>query len=125
LMRMARVVDRARILAVIAHQGTLATTGVTTDQLMSWLESHAKRARYVERSITLLYTAIVIFIATCLSIALDRALSGTLGWLPVALAVTGTLLLLSGAAYMVAESRLSGQQIRDEIHLALSSLHKT
>src|SRR5450631_2256826 len=72
LMRMARVVDRARILAVMAHKGTLDTTGVTTDQLRSWLENHAKRARYVERSITLLYTAIVVFIATCLSIALDR-----------------------------------------------------
>jgi hypothetical protein len=124
LMRMARVVDRARILAVIAQQGSLDNTGVTSDQLRSWLESHAKRARYVERSITLLYTAIVVFIATCLSIALDRALSDTLSWLPVALAVTGTLLLLSGAAYMVAESRLSGEQIHDEIRLALSSLHR-
>jgi hypothetical protein len=124
LMRMARVVDRARILAAIAHEGALDKMGVTTDQLRSWLESHAKRAHYTERSITLLYAAIVVFIATCLSIALDRAVGDSLSWLPVALAVAGTLFLLSGSAYMVAESRLSGEQIGDEICLALSSLHK-
>jgi hypothetical protein len=125
LMRMARVVDRARFLAGITFQGTLDTSGITKGQLRAWLESHAKRARYAERSITLLYAAIVVFIATCLSIALDRALGDSLSWLPVTLAVSGTLLLLSGAAYMVVESRLSGEQIRLEIRSALSHLEKT
>src|SRR5271165_7173815 len=104
LMRMARVVDRARILAGIAHEGNVDKIGLTTGQLRAWLESHAKRACYAERSITLLYAAIVVFIATCLSIALDRLSGDSLNWLPVALAVSGTLLLLSGAAYMVVES---------------------
>jgi hypothetical protein len=66
----------------------------------------------------------VVFIATCLSIALDRAWGDTLSWLPVTLAVTGTLLLLSGAAYMVMESRLSGEQISLEIANALSRLER-
>jgi hypothetical protein len=125
LMRMARVVDRARILAGLAHQGGAENIGVTTGQLRAWLEGHAKRARYAERSITLLYAAIVVFISTCLSIALDRLLGDSLSWLPVTLAVSGTLLLLSGAAYMVVESRLSGEQIRLEIANALSRLEKT
>jgi len=122
LMRMARVVDRARILSAIAHEQTLDKLGITTGQLRSWLESHALRARYAERSITRLYAAIVVFISTCLSIALDRALNGSLSWLPVLLAVMGTVLLLSGGAYMVAESRLSGEQIRAEIRLAIVKL---
>jgi hypothetical protein len=42
--------------------------------------------------------------------------------LPVILAVAGTLLLLSGGVYMVAESRLSGAQISEEIRLALHKL---
>ncbi len=96
--------------------------GVTKDQLRSWLESHAQRARYSERSITLLYAAIVVFILTCLSIALDRALGGSMSGLPVTLAVGGTLLLLIGGAYMVAESRLSGEQIFAEIRLAIDKL---
>lgn len=123
LMRMARVVDRARVLISIAHEGGLDKIGITTDQMLSWLQSHAQRARYAERSITLLYSAIVVFILTCLSIALDRALGGGLNGLPVMLAVAGTLLLLAGGAYMVAESRLSGAQIRAEIQLAVHKLH--
>lgn len=122
LMRMARVVDRARILAAVAHEGALDKIGFTKEQLRSWLESHAKRARYTERSITLLYAAIVIFVSTCLSIGLDRAMGDAVSWLPVVLAVAGTLLLLTGGAYMVAESRLSGEQINAEIRHALSRL---
>ena len=40
----------------------------------------------------------------------------------VALAVAGTMLLLAGGVYMVMESRLSGEQIADEIRNALSRL---
>src|ERR1700722_12772600 len=65
LMRMARVVDRARILGAIVQEGALDKIGVTQDQMRSWLESHAIRARYAEFAITLLYAAIVIFISTC------------------------------------------------------------
>jgi hypothetical protein len=123
LIRMTRVVDRARVLAAIAHERDWdKKLGITTGQLRAWLDSHAQRARHAERSITYLYSAIVVFITTCLSIALDRALGGSLGWLPVILAVAGTLLLLTGGAYMVAESRLSGEQISSEIRLAIQKL---
>jgi hypothetical protein len=124
LMRMARVVDRARLLISLAHEGAFDKTGITTDQMLLWLHAHAQRARYAERSITLLYSAIVLFILTCLSIALDRALGGSLSLLPVLLAVAGTLLLLGGGAYMVAESRLSGEQIGAEIRIAIQNLQR-
>jgi len=124
LLRMARVVDRARVLASLTHESAFDKIGITPDQMGAWLESHAQRARYAERSITFLYSAIVVFILTCLSIALDRALGGSLSWLPVMLAVAGTLLLLTGGAYMVVESRLSGEQISAEIRLALEKLQK-
>jgi protein-S-isoprenylcysteine O-methyltransferase Ste14 len=81
---------------------------------------HERRARYAERSITVLYAAIVVFVATCLSIAIDRATSESLDWLPITLAILGTVLLLIGGAFMVTESRLSGNQISDEIHQALA-----
>jgi len=124
LMRMARLVDRARILAAVAHEGSWSKLGVTPDVLHGWLASHANRARHAERSIALLYSAIVVFIATCLSIGADRAAGGSLGWWPVLLAVIGTLLMLGGGAYMVAESRASGKQINQEISNALSKLEK-
>jgi hypothetical protein len=45
-------------------------------------------------------------------------------WLPVILAVAGTLLLLTGGVYMVAESRLSNAQIGEEIRLAIRELER-
>jgi len=122
LVRMARVVDRARTLAAVARDGTWATSGVTPAQLRAWLDRHAARARYAARSIALLYAAIVVFIATCLAIAADRVLGPAASWLPLLLAIAGTLLLLGGATGMVAESRLSGEQIAEEIRIALTQL---
>jgi hypothetical protein len=40
--------------------------------------------------------------------------------MPVSLAIFGTMLLLAGGAWMVAESRLSGRQIQSEISYALA-----
>ena len=122
LVRMGRVVDRARSLVALAHEETLEKAGVTADVLRAWLQDHARRARHAELAIALLYGAVVSFIATCLSIAADRAVSGSLAWLPVSLAVLGTLLLFGGGAEMVVESRLSGKQIQDEIRRALGQM---
>ncbi len=47
-----------------------------------------------------------------------------MSWLPVMLAVAGTLLLLTGGAYMVAESGLSVRQINAEIRLAIQKLEE-
>ena len=109
LVRMARIVDRTRALAAGTQDAAPPAL------LRAWLDRHAARARCAELSIGFLYAAIVVFTATCLSIALDRFTGGALPWLPVALALGGTLLLLAGGTWMVAESRLSWAQIREEI----------
>jgi hypothetical protein len=119
LTRMARVVDRARWLAQTLETNDPKRAGVPLPILRGWLEGHGKRARFIARSIASLYAAVVVFVAACLSIALDRFSGGSLNWLPITLAVLGTLLLLTGGAWMVAESHLSDRQIQDEIRLAL------
>ena len=124
LVRMARIVDRARVLATSTRDGSWEQAAGTAEVLRSWLDRHEARARYAESSIALLYAAIVVFIATCLSIVLDRAVGGVLGWLPIALAVAGTLLLLAGGASMVAESRFSWDQIREEIRQGRARLEE-
>jgi flagellar biosynthesis protein FliQ len=88
------------------------------------LERHAERARYAEWSIALLYTAIAVFVITSISIAVDNAAGQSLNWLPEALAVAGTLLLLAGGTLMVAESRLAGNQITEEIRQAIARLEE-
>jgi len=44
LVRMARVVDRARVFAEIAYEGAWEKLGVTPDVLSAWLARHAARA---------------------------------------------------------------------------------
>ena len=122
LARMARVVDRSRTLAACASEGTWERLGVTPSILRGWLGRHSVRARYAERSIAQLYLAVVVFIVTCLSIGLDRLTGDRMPWLPVSLAILGTLLLLGGGAWMVAESKLAGAQIQEEIRHALDRL---
>jgi len=124
LVRMARVVDRARVLTTMIHEGEWGKLGTTPAQLRTALERHAKRARYAEWSIALLYATVVIFVVTCISIAVDHAAGQSLSWLPVGLAIAGTLLLLAGGALMVAESRLAGDQIAEEIRHALARLEE-
>lgn len=122
LVRMARIVDRARVLAELAVDKRWVSAGITPELLRGWLERHRARARYAARSIALLYAAIVLFVATCLSIAADRMLGSATGWSSLCFALCGTLLLLGGAIAMVAESRLSGEQIGEEIDRALNLL---
>jgi hypothetical protein len=122
LVRMARVVDRARALISVANERAWARIGVTPGTLVTWLDRHALRARYTERAIALFYAAVVVFIATCLSIALDRVARDAIEWLPVVLAVLGTLFLLAGGTFMVVGSRLAGTQIAEEIRAAIHQI---
>jgi hypothetical protein len=125
LARMARIVDRARLLTAAANEGAPEKVGVTAEVLSEWLARHAQRARYTELSIAALYGAVVVFVATALSIALDRAVKGAVAWLPVALAVLGAGLLVAGGASMVFESRLANDQIKEEIQRAAERLKET
>jgi len=122
LLRLARIVDRVRFLSSITDKGTLEQAGLTPELLRSWLESFKVRARYVGAAIAILYGAIAAFVATCLFIAIDRAVNEAIDWAPLALAITGTLLLLAGSVLMVYESRLSGAQLDEEIRHTLSRM---
>jgi hypothetical protein len=124
LVRMARVVDRARALVSAAHDQTWDKLGATPEVLARWLDRHAARARHAERSIWMLYAAVVLFVMCCLSIVIDRVAGDPDGWMPVVIAISGTLLLLVGGAWMLAESRLAGTQIQEEIRLAHNRLEK-
>jgi hypothetical protein len=103
LVRLARVVDRVR---------KLGEAGAVP---LAELDRHDRRAVLAERALTLLFVAIVCFVADGLAIALDRAAAGTLTWLPIALTVLGMALLAGGAGAMIAECQLATVQIRAEI----------
>ena len=122
LVRLARAVDRVRALMSAIAEGTYAKLGTDAAALDAWLVRFEMRALYAERAIALFFGAVAVFIAGCLTIAIDRAAGNTLTWLPVSLIIVGMLGLLGGAAAMVAESRLGGDQIRDEVRIARATI---
>ena len=111
LVRLARVVDRSRSLIAAIEAGSLSDpTGVRRS-----LDRHRLRALYAERSVGLFFIAVVVFVLDCLSIGLDHLVGDSLTWVPIAATIGGMLVLIAGAGYMVAESRLGAQQILEEI----------
>ena len=75
LVRMARVVDRARALAAIAAEASWTRAGTTPPQLRRWLERHASRARYAARAIAALPAMSPTVGLSCASVVVKRAAS--------------------------------------------------
>jgi hypothetical protein len=111
LVRLARVVDRSRVLIATIDAGSVANP----EALRHSLDRHEQRALYAERSVGLFFFAVCVFVIDCLSIGIDHFAGDRLVWLPIALTIGGMVVLIAGSAYMVAESRLGAQQIVEEI----------
>ncbi len=119
LMRLGRSVDRSRALVAQIEAGQAK---VPREMLMRWFARYEQRGLNAERAIALFFAAVAVFVLDCLSIAVDRAFHGSIAWLPVSLTILGMIFLLLGSGFMVAESRLGGAQIREEIARARSLL---
>lgn len=118
LVRLARVVDRARVLIASIESGAVSDPTA----IRCSLERHERRALYAERSVGLFFVAVVVFVLDCLSIGIDHFVGDVLTWLPVAMTIAGMLVVIAGAAYMVAESQLGAQQIVEEIRRGYARL---
>ncbi len=111
LVRLARVVDRARVLIASIEGDSLPDA----EAVGRSLDRHRQRALYAERSVGLFFIAVVAFVVDCLTIGVDHFAGDTLTWLPVSATIAGMIVLLAGAAYMVAETQLGAEQIVEEI----------
>jgi hypothetical protein len=119
LARLGRVVDRSRVL--IANLDAVSPADAAL--LRSSLDNHQRRAIYAERSVSLFFLAVLIFVFDCLAIGLDHFAADRLTWLPVSLTIVGLAVIIGGAAYMVAESGLGARQIVAEISRGLDRLN--
>lgn len=114
LLRLARAVDRARMIIQQSEEET-SKLGRVQDLSKHWLERYAKRSVLAERAVAAFFLAVGILVLACLSIAVDRYFADMLTWLPVSLTIIGMLMIFAGAYFMVQESRLASLQIREEI----------
>jgi Protein of unknown function (DUF2721) len=122
LLRLGRVVDRARLLTSIAHEGRLDKLGVSADILASWLVTYRARAHRTARAVFALFAAIVMFVATCLVIGLQHLGAALPDYAALVPVLPGAVLLLAGAVWMGAETGASRTLIIEEIDNALLSL---
>jgi hypothetical protein len=108
--RLARVVDRVRgLTAQLQHLYAGAETDFPDERRAEaerMLSLQARRGRYIQRSLTGLYGALGLFVATTITIA-ATPLFPRLAFLPTAVGIAGTLVMFYGCMMLLAETRLA------------------
>lgn len=113
--RLGRVVDRVRVLSHEFEQfsGDLESSlspdlrGEKHRIMLDQLNRLTIRVGLLQRSLTGLYLAIAIFVATSVSIGLVEVTHARLVWVPVVLGLTGAMFLLYGSVVLIYEARLA------------------
>ena len=120
--RLARIVDRVRMLARQVEELCERPEEDPEREQMAEIErqlaTSAERTRLVQGSLTSFYVALGLFVATTVSIGATRLL-GLAEWLPAALGVAGTLVLFWGSVLLIRETRLALGSVRREMEVVL------
>src|SRR5688572_4491690 len=110
--RLARVIDRVRQMAdrledLDAHKDTAPNYEERQASIRRQMMTLARRGRFLQFSLALLYLGVATFVST--SVAIGIVAAGWTGavWLPVALALTGAMMLLAASLVLIAESRIA------------------
>ena len=118
--RLGRVVDRVRTLSEKFE--TLAKHPEADDMaddrrqlLFAQLDRQTSRARLIQRAMVAFYSALGIFVATSVAIAVIAAVARSVTWIAVALGVFGALFMLYGSVLLVIESRMAMAAIASEM----------
>ena len=119
LVRLARSVDRARI--VIERMQAVRGTGQTAEfqALQSRLRRYGLRGSLVQLALSTFYLAIGCFVAASLAIAITHFSKGGDSWLPTWITMAGAVLLFCGTVLLFTETRMSTAMLREEIAAAL------
>jgi hypothetical protein len=110
--RMGRVIDRVRSLS--AKFEDLARNPQADDMaeerralIYSQLERQTARARLIQRSMVAFYSALGVFVATSLAIAVTAAVARGYTWFAVMLGLLGAIFMLYGSVLLIIESRMA------------------
>ena len=118
-MRLARVVDRMRD----DLDRDPPEDGEHRAAFQRQLQVHRKRSELVLLALRMLYAAMTAFVATSLAIAIDTLTGHRVEWLPVALAIAGSLLLFGASVCLGREVRLAMAMLNRELDARLGGPH--
>ena len=117
-MRLARIVDRVRVLSQnIEELSTDDTIDFAEDRVAEFerqLSIHTRRGRLIQLSLTSFYLSLALFVAATVALAL-AALINRAQWLPLVLGIAGTLFLFYSSMLLIAETRLALRSVNSEM----------
>ncbi len=120
--RLARIVDRARVLAdhleAIDAAPEAPFAAERRHEIERQLGVRAQRSHLVQSAVTGFYVALGLFVATTVMIGLAALVPG-LGWLPGTLGIAGTLALFVGCVQLIRETRLALTAVDSEMAFTL------
>lgn len=120
--RLARIVDRARVLGRELEELDNAPETPFAEEKRQEVERQfevrAQRSRLVQRAVTGFYVALGLFVATTVFIGLGSFLAVE-PILPSLLAMAGTLVLFFGCIELIRETRLALRAVDDEMAFVL------
>lgn len=129
--RLGRIVDRVRVLTAEAeglavHQPLPGVNLEEKRQLItSQLTQLAARIDLLVKTITLLYTAIGLLVATSIAIGMDSFFRWQFSLLPVSSGLAGGLMLFFGSILLVKEARLAVKSTLHEMSYVRAIVART
>ncbi len=117
--RLGRVVDRVRSLAdkfeeLASTEDELALAEERRAVIFDQLDKLTTRSRILQRSMTVFYVALCLFVATSVAIGVV-AYVPRITWLPVILGIGGASFLFYGSIILIVEARLALSTIKSEM----------
>lgn len=118
--RLGRVVDRVRALserfeALVTHPEADEMAEDRRTLLFQQLDRQTSRARLIQRAMVAFYTALGIFVATSVAIAVIAAVARNFTWIAVVLGVVGGVFMFYGSMLLIVESRMAMGAITSEM----------
>ncbi len=119
--RLGRVVDRVRQLSKdfeeLAHsEGGVELFEERRAVIFNQLDKLTSRARILQRSMMIFYTATGIFVSASVSIGVTAAVDvERYAWVPVVLGIVGALFLFYGSIHLIFEARLAVSTLSAEM----------
>ena len=121
--RLGRVVDRVRLLSdrfeeLASSDEELALAEERRAMIFDQLDKLTSRARILQRTMTVLYIAVGLFVATSVAIGIVAFVGARYSyswWLPVGLGLIGASFLFYGSVLMINEARLAFRALMAEM----------
>ena len=118
--RLGRVIDRVRTLSerfenLAANPNQDEMFEERRQLIFTQLDRQTSRARLIQRAMVAFYTALGVFVATSVAIALVSAFARNYTWIVVAVGLIGAFFMLYGSILLIVESRMALSAIMTEM----------